>query len=327
MEEIEKLKARVERDSGSKLFLPLAEEYRKSGMLDEAIAVILRGLEQQPDYVSARVALGRLYLEKEMAEEAKAEFEKVVEIIPDNLFSHKKLAEIYRERGDIQRAVSEYETILRLNPLDDEALQSMEEITGVGSGDLEVFPASEDDESIEAEPVEAAEVAEVTASEDVESIEAEPVEAVEVAEVTAIAEGEVLDVVADDIGLTAEEAEASEDAEVFEITGEPAAVEEETFDRPSERRSPQKVPVGDASDSPVTISDIDSFVAAGKYFMALEKYREVLRNEPDNKHVAQRALELKALMKMMGKSEELLIARLEAFLSGVRRRSGLFRSS
>jgi hypothetical protein len=50
MEEIEKLRMRVEKDPNSRLFLPLAEEYRKTGMLDEAISVILSGLsiEQYP---------------------------------------------------------------------------------------------------------------------------------------------------------------------------------------------------------------------------------------------------------------------------------------
>src|SRR3990170_5255925 len=121
MEEIEKLRIRVEKDPNSRLFLPLAEEYRKSGMLDEAIAVILSGLERQPGYTSARVALGRIYLEKNMIEEAKSEFEQVVSVIPDNLFSHKKLAEIYRGRGETENAAAEYRKVIQLNPLDEDA--------------------------------------------------------------------------------------------------------------------------------------------------------------------------------------------------------------
>lgn len=63
-DEIEKLKEKVEKDPLSKLFVPLAEEYRKIGMLDEAVSVLLKGLENQPNYMTARVALGKIYLEK-----------------------------------------------------------------------------------------------------------------------------------------------------------------------------------------------------------------------------------------------------------------------
>jgi tetratricopeptide (TPR) repeat protein len=126
MEEIEKLRMRVEKDPNSRLFLPLAEEYRKTGMLDEAISVILSGLGRQPGYTSARVALGRIYMEKGMIEEARDEFEKVVSAIPDNLFSHKKLAEIYRERGETLKATDEYRKVMQLNPLDEDAKMSLE---------------------------------------------------------------------------------------------------------------------------------------------------------------------------------------------------------
>ena len=99
--DIEKLKERVDKDPNSKLFVPLAEEYRKEGLVEEAIKVLQDGLERQPGYMSARVALGKIYLEKGMPQEARGEFENVIKAIPDNLYAHKKLAEIYRDTGPI----------------------------------------------------------------------------------------------------------------------------------------------------------------------------------------------------------------------------------
>ena len=64
LEDIEKLKEKVKKDPNSKLFVPLAEEYRKTGMLDEAISVLMTGITSQPGYASARVSLGKIYLEK-----------------------------------------------------------------------------------------------------------------------------------------------------------------------------------------------------------------------------------------------------------------------
>ena len=89
LEDIEKLKEKVKKDPNSKLFVPLAEEYRKTGKLDEAISVLMAGITSQPGYTSARVSLGKIYLEKKMAPAAKEEFEKVISAIPENLFAHK----------------------------------------------------------------------------------------------------------------------------------------------------------------------------------------------------------------------------------------------
>lgn len=128
LEDIENLKERLKKNPNSKLFVPLAEEYRKAEMFDEAIEVLKQGLELQPSYMSARVALGKIYLEKEMLEEAKSEFEEVIKAIPDNLFAHKKLAEIYKDMGNPISALNQYQTVISLNPLDDEAQISMEAI-------------------------------------------------------------------------------------------------------------------------------------------------------------------------------------------------------
>src|ERR1700690_3276352 len=125
LKDIEKLKEKIEKDPNSKLFVPLSEEYKKEGKLDEAINVLLSGIEKQPGYMSARVALGKIYLEKEMLKEAQTEFELVVKAIPDNLYAHKKLADIYRATGDTERAIRSYKTVLKLNAMDEDALISL----------------------------------------------------------------------------------------------------------------------------------------------------------------------------------------------------------
>jgi len=124
-EEIERLREKTEKDPNSKLFVPLAEEYKKAGMYDEAIDALIKGLEKQPTYLSARVSLGKIYIERGMLADAMAEFEKVIAAIPENLYAHKKLAEIYRELGDKDKAIKEFRTVLKLNPLDEWAATSL----------------------------------------------------------------------------------------------------------------------------------------------------------------------------------------------------------
>lgn len=155
IEDIERLKEKLEKDPNSKLFVPLAEEYKKAGMLDEAVDVLTKGLEAQPGYLSARVSLGKIYIERDMLDEARAEFQKVIAVIPDNLYAHKKLAEIYKDLGEKDEAIREFKTVLRLNPADEWAatgLSSIEqetaEISRPGKEEAETFPPR--DEPLEA---------------------------------------------------------------------------------------------------------------------------------------------------------------------------------
>ena len=130
LKEIEKLREKVEKDPNSKLFVPLAEEYKKEGMLDEAVEILQKGLERQPSYMSARVSLGKIYLERGQLAEARIEFENVIKAIPDNLYAHKKLSEIYRNTGERDLAIKASRAVLKLNPMDDENLKNLRELEG-----------------------------------------------------------------------------------------------------------------------------------------------------------------------------------------------------
>ncbi|MEK6691858.1 MAG: tetratricopeptide repeat protein [Nitrospirota bacterium] len=128
--EIAKLSDKLTKDPSSKLFVPLAEEYRKIGMLDEAIQVLADGLKANPNYMTARVSLGKMLLEKGNISESREEFEQVVQAIPDNLFSHKKLAEIYQSEGNAENLLKEYKIILSLSPKDEEVKNALDELEG-----------------------------------------------------------------------------------------------------------------------------------------------------------------------------------------------------
>src|SRR3990172_7012376 len=107
----------------SRSFIPIAEEYMKSGMFDEAIAVLKEGLQTYPNYLGARVSLGKAYLEKGMIHEAIREFESVVQLSPDNLFAHRKLVSLYKDLGRFDDAIKGCETLLIFNPKDKETAE------------------------------------------------------------------------------------------------------------------------------------------------------------------------------------------------------------
>jgi len=98
--EINKYLAILSKDPGSMVFAPLAEAYRKAGMLDEAIATAEEGVKLHPDYLSGMVALGKAYFEKGLLAEARENLEKVLVIAPDNIIAANILEEIKKKSAD-----------------------------------------------------------------------------------------------------------------------------------------------------------------------------------------------------------------------------------
>ena len=97
---IEELKRRVQSDPASIAFAALAEEYRRAGRFEEAIAACISGLQRHPSYLSAHVTLGRSLLEVGRYEESQEELEHVLKLAPENLAAIRGLAEIHHRRGD-----------------------------------------------------------------------------------------------------------------------------------------------------------------------------------------------------------------------------------
>ncbi len=105
---IRDLQRRLDMDPGSRLFVSLAEEYRRLGRLREALSALQKGLLAHPGYVAAQVALGRVYIEAGQTTDAVATFTKVLVADPGNLVAAKSLADIYLSRGDKLEAIKKY---------------------------------------------------------------------------------------------------------------------------------------------------------------------------------------------------------------------------
>lgn len=97
---IEELRRRVQSDPASIAFAALAEEYRRAGRYDEAVAACAAGLKRHPSYLSAHVTLGRALIELGQYDDAREELEFVLRAAPENLAAIRGLAEIHHRRGD-----------------------------------------------------------------------------------------------------------------------------------------------------------------------------------------------------------------------------------
>ncbi|MEP6995162.1 MAG: tetratricopeptide repeat protein [Acidobacteriota bacterium] len=105
---IRDLERRLDMDPGSRLFVSLAEEYRKLGRFRQALSALQKGLLAHPGYIAAQVALGRVYLEASQKTDAIATFTKVLVADPGNLVAAKSLGDVYLSRGDSLEALKKY---------------------------------------------------------------------------------------------------------------------------------------------------------------------------------------------------------------------------
>jgi tetratricopeptide (TPR) repeat protein len=115
---IEELRRRVQADPASIAFGQLAEECRRAGGAEEAVAICRAGLRYHPDYLSARVTLGRALLALGRLDEAQAELNIVLASASDNLTANRALAEVYQKRGQLPEALAQYKRALELAKFD-----------------------------------------------------------------------------------------------------------------------------------------------------------------------------------------------------------------
>ncbi len=114
------LKEKVEKDPRSRLFVQLADEYRRAGQLGEAIAVIRRGLEHHPGYVAALNALGKLYVESGRDLDSQPVFERSLVLDPQNVVAARFLGDVHYRRGQLVEAIKKYKLVRAIAPGDEE---------------------------------------------------------------------------------------------------------------------------------------------------------------------------------------------------------------
>jgi tetratricopeptide (TPR) repeat protein len=105
---IRDLERRLDLDPGSRLFVSLAEEYRKVGRVKDSLSALQKGLLAHPGYIAAQVALGRMQVEANQGSEAISTFTKILVADPANLVAAKSLADIYMSRKDNLEALKKY---------------------------------------------------------------------------------------------------------------------------------------------------------------------------------------------------------------------------
>lgn len=120
---LEQFRRRMQSHATPAAFAALAEEHRRAGRLDEAIAVCRDGLARYPAYVSARVTLGRALLDAGDVAAALEELGLAVAQAPDNFAAVRALEAAHAATGGLppQEGEAAQDLTLHGHPLDDDA--------------------------------------------------------------------------------------------------------------------------------------------------------------------------------------------------------------
>jgi hypothetical protein len=325
--EIIKLSEKLSKDPKSRLFVPLAEEYLKSGMTHEALIVLTDGLKIHPNFHTARSILGKVYIEMGQVAEARAEFEQVIKADPENLLAHRKLAKLYKEAGQTDKARNSCKAVLSSNPKDTEMKLILDELDRIEASKKqktqEQMTVSAESESvklpveptahIQATPRSEAAVAEISPS----PIEAPPpaevssapvevpppvVEApkiqgnVAAPEPAAVERKETLLSLEDILGAPVSEAPAIENAQEVLETGTGS----------SHKPSVEPAPVASPPTEEITTEALaDLYVKQGFYEKGIAIYRRLLANDPTNQALFKKLDETVDLARLLTEGPQL----------------------
>jgi tetratricopeptide (TPR) repeat protein len=118
---IDELKKRYD-ENPRRFFAPLANEYRKAGDLDQAIALCQEHLADQPGNMNGHVVYGQALYEAHRYDESQATFEAALTLDPENLIALRHLGDIARANQDHVKAREWYTRVLDADPRNDEIL-------------------------------------------------------------------------------------------------------------------------------------------------------------------------------------------------------------
>lgn len=134
---VEKYQQLYAQDPNSQVFAPLAEAYRKMGLLNEALEVAREGVKRHPNFAGGRVALARVFYSLEKWEDAAAEFKKVIDLSPENILAHSLLAECYLRLKRPKDALKSYKMLLFLSPENEKAQKAIQKLESLTADEYE----------------------------------------------------------------------------------------------------------------------------------------------------------------------------------------------
>lgn len=136
-EAIEKYQKILLKDPTSKAFAALAEAYRERGKAKEAEAVARKGLRHNAEYVSGYVALARALMDQDRIDEALPVVQKATQFDPENILALQLLGACHLYLQNTKSALKAFKMVLFLNPQSEKARKAVEKLETLTAADFD----------------------------------------------------------------------------------------------------------------------------------------------------------------------------------------------
>ncbi len=154
---LDELRQRWEDNPDSRVFLQLAEEYRRLGRLQDAAAALEEGLERRPNDAAAMVALSRCRLDLDEVGSAIELLDGVLAIDPAHIVANKLLVDGHLRLGDADKARDRLAFYRLLNDRDPELDHFEYRLSRLAAGAKEpgsdLLSVADSDSEPETEPI------------------------------------------------------------------------------------------------------------------------------------------------------------------------------
>lgn len=136
-EMITKYQILFEKDPRSQVFAPLAEAYRKMGLLKEAEQTAVSGIKHHPQFVSGLVTYARILKDLGKYETALTTLQRVIQLSHDNLLAHRLMGEIHLATKNPKEALRAFKMLLFYNPTNEYALNAVSKLESLTADEYE----------------------------------------------------------------------------------------------------------------------------------------------------------------------------------------------
>lgn len=122
-----------QKNPSSLVFLPLAEAYRKEGLLEQSLEIVEEGLVYHPELPSALLIKARVYMQERKYADALGTIRQILKKNSENIKALKLGAEVCLLLGQRSAAMRYLEKVVVLFPQDVESVRALEELENIES--------------------------------------------------------------------------------------------------------------------------------------------------------------------------------------------------
>ncbi len=134
---IEEYRKILQKDVNSKAFAPLAEALRESGEFSQAEVVAANGIRRHPQYVGGYVSLGRVLMDQARFQEALPILRRASELDPENLLALQLLGTLHLQTNQPKEALKAFKRVLFLNPQSERARTAVQKLESLSADEYE----------------------------------------------------------------------------------------------------------------------------------------------------------------------------------------------